>query len=225
MAASNRLNRRTIATLVVVCMLLIGGIGWAMHAYYPREAVTAEPNRPDVSVAGLKELNPRGWMELFSRDDLTEEERTTLEENAQQAQVERLDEVVEGYFAAQTEEGQERYLDEQIDEWLRMREEMEQWQEVNPEKWEEMRERWRERMSRMPTRQERKEQFESGTMEKRARMFKYFMAARQRAEARGIDMSWGPQGDRNMDGGGDTGDEDGNADRRHRRSRPGGEGE
>ena len=37
--------------------------------------------------------------------------------------------------------------------------------------------------------------------------------ARRRAEARGVDMSWGPQGGRNMDG---------DADWRLRRSRPGG---
>ena len=213
MAASNRFDRRTTATLAVVCVLLIGGIGWAMHAYHPRPAVTAEPERPDVSVERLKELKPRGWMELFSRDDLTEEERTTLEDNARLAQMERLEKVVGGYFAAQTEEERERYLDEQIDEWLRMRAEMEQWQEENPEKWEVMRERRRERMSRMPTRQERQEHSESGMMERRARMFEYFTAARRRAEARGVDMSWGPQGGRNMDG---------DADWRLRRSRPGG---
>ena len=80
-------------------------------------------------------------------------------------------------------------------------------------------------MSRMPTRRARTEQGESGMMEQRARMFEYFMAARQRAKARGVDMSWGLQGDRSMDEGNDTGNEDGDAGRRRRRGGPGGEEE
>jgi hypothetical protein len=140
-------------------------------------------------------------MDLFARDDLTDEERERLEQNSQEARMERMDEIVDGYYAAATDDERTRYLDRQIDEFIEFRDEMQRWQEENPEEWQKMQERWRERYSRAPTREERKEAFETGTMEKRMRMWKYFMAARERGQQRGLDMTppWAGNRDSDMD--------------------------
>ncbi len=188
-------NGRRNAVLIgsaIVVVALAGG-GWAMFGRgdgTAKSAVAAPaPGRPDVSVETLKKMKPREWMELSAREDLTEDEREKLREAGREVWETRMEEVVNQYFAAKTDEDRNRVLDEQIDEWVKMREDMEQWRKENPDKLNQMEDRWRN--PRTPTREERKERFESANMEKQAKTFKYFMAVQARAQSRGLDLSPG----------------------------------
>jgi hypothetical protein len=192
-----------IAALVLACGLL----GWAVFA--PTGAATravvdadgAQPD-PELTVEALKSKDPGEVMRMFRRDDLTEEQREQLRHNAWEARREMMDERMNRYFTAEPED-RNAILDEQIDEFLEMRQRWEaarEQDEQQDERTEEerekerqqMRERWQNRPP--PTREERKEQYETARSENRSRMMTYFQAVRARMQERGIESPRGPWG-------------------------------
>ena len=181
----------------VFALLLLGGICWAGFGGYFTSAEEPLVDDSPFSVAALKESDPADMMKKMRSDDLTDEERDELRQNVRQVWRDRMDEAMNEYFTAPEDE-KVAILDRQIDSWMAMRKRMEEEREADPPT-EEEEQRWRERMrSRMfPDYAERKERYESGQSEDRSRMMTYFMAARQRAEARGLDMGgrrWGGRG-------------------------------
>lgn len=166
----------------------------------------------ELSAAVLKEqakTDPRKlgetMREMFRRDDLTDEQRSEVRRNMRQAWTGVIDERVDEYFAAASED-REALLDSQIDEW---QERMNGWAERREQRRrereardrqngddgeqdqadQERRRRWRGTQ----TREQRKARSESRDPDKSARRSAYFSAVRKRAQARGIEMS-GPGG-------------------------------
>jgi hypothetical protein len=207
-------DTKTRVALIVLALLACGAVAWSLLGSDSSPAAEAKAAKtdaghsgPDISVEALKKADPIEVMRLFRRDDLTEEEKDRLLENAREARREMMAERITRYFEA---EGEKRtaILDEQIDEWLAMQERMRRAMEENPPT-QDMRERWRQRwMNReAPTRAERKQAFESGRSEERSRMMAYFQAARARMQERGLQMPRGPWGH----GGGNRGNNQGDS--------------
>ena len=193
-------DNRVRAGLTVVVLLACGAVGWSLFGSdsSPAPALTdaaspAPPAGPDLSVEALKKAEPVEVMKLFRREDLTEEQRETLFRNAREVREKMMKERMSRYFSAQGE-ARTAILDEQIDEFLAMRKRMEEAREEGPseEERQRMRERWRNRSP--PSREERKENFETAKAEDRSRMMGYFMAVRARMQERGMEMPRGPGG-------------------------------
>jgi hypothetical protein len=149
---------------------------------------------PDLSVEALREADPIEVWRLFRRKDLSAEQQEELAANAKEAQMAEMNERMNRYFSA--EAGQrEAILDEQIDEWMAVKERMQEYLEEEPMTEEEersLKERWANMEA--PSREERKNQFETAKSENRAPMMAYFAAAYGRMKARGMNKETGAAG-------------------------------
>jgi hypothetical protein len=201
--SESRLRIGLVVAVVLACALL----GWAVFAPTGNTTPTVVDARaaqldPELSVEAIKSKDPVEVMRMFRRDDLSEEQREQLRRNAWEARREMMDERINRYFAAEPED-RNAILDEQINEFLEMRqrwqaareeeeEEDERTEEEREREREQMRERWRNRPP--PSREERKERYETAQSENRSRMMTYFQAVRARMQERGIEAPRGPFG-------------------------------
>jgi hypothetical protein len=127
--------------------------------------------------------------ETMQREDLTDEQRQKVRENMREVGREMMEERVNEYFAAATEEEKKAILDRQIDEFMKMREEWEKRREEREKQGEKDgepsdRQNWMAQQSQ----QERKERSESRSADQMAKMMVYFSAVQARATERGIKM-------------------------------------
>ena len=188
-----------------VTWLLIGGatcaLGagtWIMVGRDGAAASTGVPIPAEFSKEALQAKMAEGpggfgvMREAMEREDLTEEQRRQIGENARSVFRERMDATMAEYFNAQTEEDKNAVLDQQIDQF-----------QNRPQPTEEQRKEWEKRREERraeggarpePTQQERKERSESRNPDQTARQMAFFSAMRERATQRGITLPQGPGG-------------------------------
>jgi uncharacterized protein YdaU (DUF1376 family) len=182
-----------------VTWLLIGGatcaLGagtWVMVARSGTAVNAGVPVPEEYSKEALKAKMAEGpggfgvMREAMEREDLTEEQRRQIGENARSIFRERMEATVNEYFSAETEDEKNAVLDQQIDQF-----------QDRPKITEEQRKEWEKRREERraeggarpePTQQERKERSESRNPDQMARQMAYFSAVEHRATERGIKM-------------------------------------
>lgn len=146
--------------------------------------------------------------ETMQREDLTEEQRKQVGENMRKVWESFMQERVDEYYAAKTDDERNAVLDKQIDEFEQRRKE-----------WEDRRKEQEKKDAKKAdpnaprpgpfgpqSREERKERAESRNPDQMARQMAYFSAMRQRMSERGISPpSFGPGGRGGPGGGGPRG--------------------
>jgi hypothetical protein len=182
-----------------VTWLLIGGatcaLGagtWVMVARSGTAVNAGVPVPEEYSKEALKAKMAEGpggfgvMREAMEREDLTEEQRRQIGENARSIFRERMEATVNEYFSAETEDEKNAVLDQQIDQF-----------QDRPKITEEQRKEWEKRREERraeggarqePTQQERKERSESRNPDQMARQMAFFSAVEHRATERGIKM-------------------------------------
>lgn len=157
----------------------------------------------------LREMPVEDMMDLWNREDLTDEQRRQLGANMRRVFMNNMADVAERLEAAQTPEEKNAILDEQIDNFVTFRERMREYQDSRREEMteeeldaerEERRERWRN-----PSREDREQRQMDQDPDRQAQMMNMFFQMQRRAQERGIEMGFGPGGRR----GGPGGDEEG----------------
>jgi len=197
-------NFRTPQTWIItgLCAAVLGGSAWAVfRGPRPKAGGVAIP--PELSVDSLKarveepEKLRETIRDTMRRDDLTDEQRRQIAENMRTVWQEEMQKRVDEYFAA-SEEEKNAVLDRQLDEW---RERMKEWEQRRKEEekkdGEKERADQRQRFAGMfgqQSREQRKERSETRDPDRAARQMAYFMAMRNRAAERGINMPMGPGG-------------------------------
>lgn len=181
--------------------LLLGGLCVAAVAGGSSVAMLTRGNKADAVPSDLtvesmraqaKEATP-GQMfdkmrETMQRDDLTEEQRQKVRDNMRQVGREMMEERVEEYFAAATQEDKNAVLDRQIDEFMKMREEWEKRRAEREKSGEREGEQERPNWMAQQSQEDRKARSESRSPDQMARMMAYFTAMQVRAAERGIKM-------------------------------------
>lgn len=166
-------------------------VGVAIPAEFSKEALQAKMAEGSGGFGAMREA--------MEREDLTEEQRRHIADNARSVFRERMEATVNEYFKAQTEDEKNAVLDQQIDQF-----------QDRPQPTEEQRKEWEKRREERraegggrpePTQQERKERSESRNPDQTARQMAFFSAVRERATQRGITLPQGPGGGRGGFGG------------------------
>lgn len=195
--------------VTAVAAVAVGGTGWALM----RDSTPpGTPVPKELTVEALKtqaKEDPGKMMgtirETMDREDLTDEQRAQIRENMRKVWEDSMQERVDEYYAATTDEERNEVLDRQIDEFEERRKE---WQARRAE---EEKKNGKNGEQRGPgsggfgpqTREERKERAESRDPDKMARQMAYFSAMRQRMSDRGMKPpSFGPGGRGGPGGGG-----------------------
>lgn len=212
-------------TFVIAGALIaaLGGGAWGV-AYFAGGAKDAEANTTalpeEYTVEKIKASateDPAVVMErmrnFMDRTDLTDEQREQARKNMREAMEQIMQQRVDEYYAAKTDEEKNAVLDKHIDEFQkfakameerrRQEEEKEAAEENDPEKKaerekrrEEMRNRWANR-----SQAERKADSETRDPNKSAQRMAYFGAMMRRSAERGIQMPrFGGPGGRGMGG-------------------------
>lgn len=158
--------------------------GVAVPPEFTKEALKAKMDEGPGGFAAMREVR--------DREDLTDEQKRQIADNAREIWRERMDANVNEYFSAKSEDEKNTLLDREID---RMAEQAKRFEEQRKE-WEKRREERRAEGGNRPTptQQERKERSESRNPDQTARMMAYFSAMRDRAASRGIQMPDRPGG-------------------------------
>ena len=194
-----------------VAVTALGGTGWAlMRSNAPAGAAVPAELSVDSLKAQAKE-DPGKMMgtirETMEREDLTDEQRRQIRENMRKVWEDTMQERVDEYYGASSDEERRQILDRQIDEFEQRRKE---WQARRAE---EEKKNGKDGAQGGPfaggpgaqSREERKERAESRNPDQMARQMAYFSAMRQRMSERGISPpSFGPGG-RGGAGGGPLG--------------------
>jgi hypothetical protein len=188
-----------------VTWLLIGGatcaLGagtWVMVARSGSAANAGTPVPAEFSKEALKAKMAEGpggfevMRDAMEREDLTEEQRRQIGENARSVFRERMEAAVNEYFSAQTEEEKNAALDRQIDQFQNRPQPTEEQRKEREKRREERRAEGGARPE--PTQQERKERSESRNPDQMARQMAFFAAVRDRATQRGITLPQGQGG-------------------------------
>ncbi|MCP4249918.1 MAG: hypothetical protein GY778_22980 [bacterium] len=186
-------------------LLAVVAVVWGVSAQTEDDPASTLP--AELSVENLKAQmkdDPSKLRETMHRDDLTEEQRRELHDNMRQVWRSGMDERVDAYYAAATQEDRDKLLDEQIDEfqdrskeWAKRRAEREKRRkerEAAGEKEGDEKESDRRDWRRERTREERKTDSESRNPDQMARRMGYFTALRKRMQERGIEGGWGGHG-------------------------------
>lgn len=178
--------------LTTISVVAVGGAGWGlMH----RQSAAGTPVPAEFSVESLKAQakdDPGKMMgqlrETMQREDLTEEQRRQIGENMRKVWEDTMQERVDEYYSATSDEERRAILDRQIDEFEQRRKE---WQARQAEA-----EKKNGSNAGPPpgfagrpgavSREERKERAESRNPDQTARQMAYFAAMRQRMNERGI---------------------------------------
>jgi hypothetical protein len=126
--------------------------------------------------------------ETMERDDLTEEQRQKARDNMRQVGREMMEQRVDEYFSAATQEEKNAILDRQLDEFMAMREEWEKRRAEREKNGEREGEQERQNWMAQQSQEERKARSESRSPDQMARMMAYFTAMQVRAGERGIKM-------------------------------------
>jgi hypothetical protein len=183
---------RTVSKKVAIMagggVLFLAVAAWGVSAHFKTPAQAPPPD-------------PEKLREALQKPDLTEEQRHEIEHSMRQVFEAQLDSRVQDYFKAPENE-KLAILDKQIDEFEKRRKEWEDRRKQEEERRAQAGERqdgptsqpahdWRQQQS---TPQERKARSESRSADQMAQRMAYFAAVRARAEARGIQMPFGPGG-------------------------------
>ena len=190
---------------------IAGGSGLAMLTK-SNQASAAVPK--DLTIDALRAQAKEGpglvfekMRETMQREDLTDAQRQQVRDNMREVGREMMEERVNAYFAAATQEDKDAVLDRQIDEYMRMRDEWERRRaerEKNGEK--EGQPPDRPNWFAQQTQEQRKARSESRSADQMAKMMTYFSAVQARAAERGIKMPGrGPGGFGGGPGGGGPG--------------------
>lgn len=184
-------------------VVFLSGTTWLIFGRGSADAHAGVPVPAEYSKESLKAKAAEGsagfgaMREAMQREDLTEEQRRQIAQNAREVWRERMDAQVTEYFNAPTEEEKVAILDRQIDQ---MQEQMKGSEERRKE-WEKQRQERRAGEQGPPrgpfgpqSQQERKERSESRNPDQTARTMAYFSALRERASSRGIPLPAGPGG-------------------------------
>lgn len=215
MTLSDLQQPKTIVFGLAGLLVVVGGV-WGYSSWSGDEAPDPNALPAELSVEALKaqvddpQKLRQTMRDTFRRDDLTEEQRTKLFQNMREVWQSSMDERVDEYFAANTEEEKNVVLDRQVDElqerakgWEKRRKE---WQKEraarekerqasgNQTDSQDRRSAWRRNHSGGQTREQRKARSESRDPDKSAKRMAYFMALRNRASERGVEMFRGPHG-------------------------------
>lgn len=148
------------------------------------------PQERSVEALKAKAGNPAQVRELFDRQDLTDEQRRELADNLREVGRSMMNDRFGEYFNAPADERQ-AVLDKHIDEFQKMRKEMEARRKAGQNEEGEKPDPRGFLANR--TRQERKAESESRSADEMARGMAYFTALRKRMGERGIEMP-GPPG-------------------------------
>jgi len=197
-------NFRTPQTWIItaVCATVLGGSAWAVFRA-PKAKGGGVVIPAELSVDSLKakveepEKLRETMRDTMQREDLTDEQRRQIAENMRTVWEGEMNKRVDEYFAA-SEEEKTAVLDRQLDEW---RERMKEWEQRRKE--EEKKDGEKDRADRaqrfagmfgQQSREQRKERSETRNPDQAGRQMAYFMAMRNRAAERGINMPMGPGG-------------------------------
>lgn len=117
-----------LAVAATIALAAVGGAVWAVAGKHGETKPSVEVPK-QFAVASLKQMEPGPAMwdqmrELRDRKDLTDEQRDQIRDNMRQAMETRWKERVDEYFAAKGDD-KKKVLDKHIDEFQKMREEME----------------------------------------------------------------------------------------------------
>ncbi len=209
-------SRRIWPICAVGLLLAMVAVVWGVSAQTEQAPASTLPS--ELSVDNLKaqmKEDPSKLREAMRRDDLTEEQRRELRDNMRQVWRSGMDERVDAYYAAASQEDRDELLDKQIDEfqdrskewekrraeWEKRRQEREASGDQEGDEEQPERRDWR----RERTQAERKADSESRNPDQTARRMGYFTALRQRMKQRGIEGGWGGHGGSGRRGGGHGG--------------------
>ncbi len=182
-------------------LAVVGGSVWA---FTRGQSPTGVPIPKELSVDSLKAQakDDPGKMrdtirETMRRDDLTEEQRRQVGENMRKVWEDAVQQRVDEYYAAQSDEDRKAILDKQIDEFEARRKEWEARRKEDEKKDGKKDDKRGPGFGPMgpQSRDERKERAESRNPDQMARQMAYFSAMKQRMGERGITPpSFGPGG-------------------------------
>jgi len=152
----------------------------------------------ELSVASLSKAGENGdrrevFRGVMDRDDLTDDQRRQAFRNMREVRRKMMQARMSEYFDATSDEEKQAILDEQIDEFAKMREQWRQRREERDANGNDDRERMRE-LFQSRTQQERKAQSEDRNPDETARSMAYFSAMRSRMSQRGMSMGGGRGG-------------------------------
>lgn len=158
-----------------------------------------------IAADAMRNMSTEEMMKLMDRDDISEEDRRRLRRNIGTIWRGEMLDRAEQYYAAETEEEKNAVLDKQIDQFQKFRERMEQIRKQREEDGEDDEEAQKERENRwrnrpVQTTEQKKERMAARSPEQSAKMMNMFMAMRNRASQRGIEMGGFGRGGRGRGG-------------------------
>ncbi len=164
-----------------------------------REDMDTETRK--IAADAMRNMSTEEMMKLMDRDDISEEDRRQLRRNMRTVWMGEMSDRAEEYFAAETEEEKNAVLDKQIDQFQKFRERMEEMRKQREDEGEDEddEEAQKEREDRRRNRpvqstDQKKERMAARSPEQSAKMMNMFMAMRNRASQRGIEMGFGRGG-------------------------------
>jgi len=218
------MNRPAFISPKIIAVAVIGflGLGAGIWRFTESKHEDAKPKvdiPKEFTIAALKNTPPEQGFDTFrkamEREDLTEEQKRQIRENADEVREKFIDDRINDYFASPKED-RNKILDKQIDEMekfrKRMEEERDKREAERDQMTEEQRQKERERWQKMregrpePTQAERKTFTESRSAGKTAQRMAYRQAMSDRMKERGIEPPrWGGPGGPGGRGGGGGG--------------------